>query len=193
MTTNNNNAAAFGPKVGGGVYYAPIGTALPADATTALDPAFVGLGLVNEDGLQPEREVNTEKPKDWNGDVVLQLKTDDSKSFTFTLLEVFNGDVQTWINGADNVTVTPATTESGTTIAVVDKAADIDNCVLVFDMKFRGKQRRIVVPVANSTVSGEGAMVPGTLGSYEITTEATKDTSGARVYDYLVNDDLASV
>lgn len=185
MTTNTANAAAFG----GAVHYAPLGTALPTDATTALDVAFVGLGLVTEDGLQPNRDVSTEKPKDWNGDVIAQLKTDDSKSFVFTLVEVFSGEVQKWINGTANVVVTAATASAGTTIAVTDKAADIDNSILVFDLKYKDKKRRIVVPVANSVVTSEGQLNVSNLSSYEITSEATKDDTGSRVYDYLVNDD----
>ncbi len=43
-------AAPF-PKVTGGVLYAPLGTTLPTDATSALDPAFVTLGRVSDAGV----------------------------------------------------------------------------------------------------------------------------------------------
>lgn len=188
MATNTANAAAFG----GAVHYAPLGTTLPTDATTALDASFVGLGLVTEDGLQPTRDVSTDKPKDWNGDVIALLKTDDSKSFVFTLVEVFSDAVQKFLYGSDNVSVTAATSSEGTQIAVQDKAVDIDDCVLVFDLKYKDKKRRIVVPVANCVNTAEGQANVSNLSSYEITAEATKDDSGVRVYDYLQNDDVAA-
>ena len=43
--------AAPSPKVTGGVLVAPLGTTLPTDATTALDPAFITLGRVSVDGV----------------------------------------------------------------------------------------------------------------------------------------------
>ena len=35
----------------GYIWVAPLGTAIPTDATTELDAAFVGLGYLSEDGL----------------------------------------------------------------------------------------------------------------------------------------------
>ena len=40
----------------GYIWAAPLGTAVPTDATTELDAAFVGLGYLSEDGLtEPHR------------------------------------------------------------------------------------------------------------------------------------------
>ncbi len=189
---STKNVAAFKPDVGGGVLYAPAGTALPTDADTALDTAFVPLGYLSEDGIQPNRDTSIDKVKAWGGDVVAALKTDDSRSFVFTLYEVFSGDVEKFVYGADNVTVTAATTSEGTKLAIQDKATKPEDCVLVFEMKYEDKKRRVVIPLADSSVTSEGAYTDGGLGSYEITTEALKDDSGVRVYDYYSNDDLAA-
>ena len=43
---NAKNVTQAKPKVGGAVHYAPIGTTLPTDATTALDPTFKSLGYI---------------------------------------------------------------------------------------------------------------------------------------------------
>src|SRR5699024_65458 len=98
-----NNVAAAKPNAAGGIYYGPLGTALPTDASTELDEGFTALGYISEDGITPSRDVSSEQIKAWGGDVVAALVTDDAKSFEFTLLEVFSADVQKFVHGADNV------------------------------------------------------------------------------------------
>lgn len=186
---STRNVAAAKPAVGGGVLYAPRGTALPADGSTALDVAFKPLGYISEDGIEPTRDTSVDKIKAWGGDVIAALVSDDSRSFKFTLYEIFSGDVQKFVYGEENVTVTDATSSTGSTLTILDKATKPEDCVLVFEMKFEGKKRRVVVAAADSTVSAEGKYADNELGSYEITVEALKDDTGTRVYDYLVNDD----
>lgn len=181
-----NNVAAAKPDVAGGVYYAPLGSTLPTDASTALDSAFTALGYVSEDGITPSREVSTEQIKAWGGDVVAALVTDDAKSFEFTLLEVFSADVQKFVHGEDNVVVTPAVPgTSGEKIAIKDTAFKIDDCVLVFEMQHDGKKRRVVVANADANVSGEEPYTDGGLSAYTISATALKDDTGTRVYEYL--------
>ena len=43
--------SAAKPQKGGAIFTAPAGTAIPTDATTALDPAFVKLGYASNEGL----------------------------------------------------------------------------------------------------------------------------------------------
>ena len=47
MATNvsADNVSTGTPKVGGAVFYAPVGTALPTDAETPLNEAFLSVGL----------------------------------------------------------------------------------------------------------------------------------------------------
>lgn len=189
---NSGNVAASKPGVGGGVYVAPRGTALPTDATTALANDYKALGYLSESGITPTRETNVEKIKAWGGDIVAMLLADESRSFEFTLIEVFSEEVQKFVHGSSNVTVTPAGGGSGTTIDVQDKGGKPDQCVLVFEMLHAGKKRRVVVPVADPTVTGEEPYVDTGLSAYTVTAEALKDSSGIRVYEYLVNDDASA-
>lgn len=181
-----NNAAASKPGVAGGVFYAPLGTALPTDASTDLDGAFVGLGYVSDAGITPSRDVSVEQIKAWGGDVVAALVTDDAKSFEFTLLEVFAEAVQKFVHGEDNVVVTPAVPgTSGQQIAIMDKAFKVEDSVLVFEMRHDGKKRRVVVANADSNVSGEEPYTDGALSAYTISVTALKDDTGTRVYEFL--------
>lgn len=187
---NSRNVAAALPKVGGGVYYAPLGTALPTDATTALAAAYVPLGLISDAGLRPSRDTSVDKKKAWGGDVVAQLLTDESASFEFTLLELFSGDVNKFVFGTANVTVTPPAAGVGTKTAILDKGGKPAQYVFVFDMRYGAKSMRLVVPVGDSIVNGEGDYVDSELaGAYTVATEALKDTSGVRIYRYLQADD----
>ena len=51
MGNDKSNIAIGLPNPKGALYWAPLGTPLPTDATTALDNAFINLGYVTEDGL----------------------------------------------------------------------------------------------------------------------------------------------
>ena len=51
-TKNDSTNVSFGKfKVGGYAYVAPVGTALPTDSESALDPAFQLIGYLSEDGI----------------------------------------------------------------------------------------------------------------------------------------------
>lgn len=190
MAPQTKNVAAIKPdKVTGGISWAPAGTALPTDATTVLAAGYKPLGYLGDDGVQPSRDTSIEKVKAWGGDVIAALLTDDSQSFVFKLREVFAQNVNEWVYGTANVTVTAATSSSGTTTAIQDKAYKPENCVFVIDGFHGGKKVRIVVPNADSTVTGEDPYVDGAVTGYEVTVEALKDDSGVRVYRYLLADD----
>lgn len=179
------NVAAAKPKVGGGIYFAPLGTALPTDATTALAGTFIALGPVSEDGVQPSRDTNVDKIKEWDGSTLAQLLTDESRSFEIKFYGVFDADVQKFLYGTSNVTVTAAVPgTSGTKLAVLDKGGKPDQCVLVLEMLFGGKTMRKVIPIADCVVTDEEPYQGSALMGYTLTVEALKDTSSVRVYEY---------
>ena len=171
------------------MYYAVLGTALPTDASTALVAAYKPLGYISEDGIRPAFDVSVDKIKAFGGDVVAALLADESRSFEITLLEVFGSEVNSFIFGASNVTIVPPTTTIGTKTAIQDKGGKPAQCVIVFDLKHGTKRRRLVVPIADPTVSGEEPYTDGGLMAYTLTVEALKNGSGVRVYDYVENDD----
>lgn len=114
MAVNVSNAFVGAPPIDGGVYFrAPLGTTLPTDAVSELDPAFKDHGAVGEDGfnVNPARESSTEKM--FGGDDWIDLQTGYSETATLTLLEEDNENVVEAIFGGSNYRVTPATAADG--------------------------------------------------------------------------------
>jgi hypothetical protein len=185
MSANNNNNAnvtAGKPKVGGAIFRAPIGTALPNNATADLGGAFVCLGYVSEDGLTNDNSPESESIKAWGGDTVLNVQTSKDDTFGFTLIEALNVNVLKTIYGEDNVS---GTLDTG--IIVQANAEDLDEYVWAIDMVMRnGVLKRIVIP--NGKVSAVGTInyKDGDAVGYATTLQTAPDSSGNTHYEYII-------
>ena len=168
------------PKVGGAIWSAPLGTALPTDATTALNAAFKSLGYVSDDGLTNELTTDTEEIKAWGGDTVLTAQTGTSDTFTYKLIESLNVEVLKEVYGASNVTGTLST---GIKISVNSKEK-IDHAIVI-ETVVRDKFKRIVLPVAKIKEMAEITYVDGEPVGYEVTVQALPDSSGNTHYEYI--------
>lgn len=177
---NSTLVVAGKPKVGGAIWSAPLGTALPTDATTALNAAFKDLGYVSDDGLTNELTTDTEEIKAWGGDTVLTAQTGTSDTFTYKLIESLNIEVLKEVYGASNVTGTLAT---GIKISVNSKEK-IDH-VIVVETAVRDKFKRIVLPTAKIKEMAEITYVDGDPVGYEVTVQALPDSNGNTHYEYI--------
>lgn len=193
MTQTAANVAAASPVATGGMLVAPFGTALPTDATGALDAAFIPLGYINSDGIGDGSDAaSTEDVFAWGGDQVATLETTGSiKRYVAKLIELFNEDVADFLYGEDNVTFTAAAGVDGSKLAILDKAEEILPCIVVFDMKYKGKRKRIVCANAQPQVTSEDPHVHTGISATEVTVTCLKDDSGVRQYIYMQNDDIA--
>lgn len=185
-----SNISAASPIATGGVLYAPKGTALPTDASAALNVAFKALGYVGEGGIEPSGEgASYNDIIAWGGDIVASvLETKSITKYSFTLLEVFNEEVAKLVFGAGNVTVTPATALAGTKLAILDKGAEVPRGAFAFEMAYGGKKMRYVFPDAQLAVTGEGPLTHSDITNYAVEITAYPDSSGVRSYRYLEND-----
>jgi len=170
------------PKVGGSIYSAPIGTALPTDATTALNTAFKCLGYVSDDGVQNSDERKTTDIKSWGGDIVNSVQTEKTDTFKYTLIEALNVDVLKEIYGDSNVTG-----DLDTGITVKSNSTELDEHVIVIEMVLRNDVlKRIVLPSAKVTDVGEIKYKDGDNVGYETTVTCFPDDNSNTHYEYIV-------
>lgn len=152
MANNVNNVAIGQPKVTGAIWRAPLGTALPTDATTDLSKEFECLGYISDDGFKQETKRDSDTIKAWGGDVVARPQTDYDDTFSATLIETANKSVLKAVFGDDNVTVS----EDNKTITVDAKSAELPFAVYVVEVVLgKGAYKRIVYPMSKPTEVGE--------------------------------------
>lgn len=157
----------------GYIWVAPLGTALPTDATTGLDAAFVGLGYLSEDGLT---EPAAFEPGDdivaAGGDTVAQADPTFSKTWTGTCIEALNEDLLKVAYGSANVTVKPAGSTDGS-ITVKEQAGELEHHVIVIDEMLKGgRKRRNVMADATFLITGDISHVHTALVNFEFTINA---------------------
>jgi len=175
-----SNVSAGKAKIGGAVYHAALGATLPTSESATLT-GFDELGYVSDAGLVNSGAISNTAIKAWGGDTVLNIQTDKTDTFQFTLLEVLNVDVLKVIFGADNVSGTLST---GITINV-NSTEQVDSC-WVFDIAMRnGAAKRVVIPVGKITAIGDVTYSDNAAVGYQVTVTAQPDSSGYTHYEYI--------
>lgn len=181
MANTATNVSTGRPNIAGGVYVAPLGTAVPTDATTPLDSAFVTLGYVSEDGLANANDLTMSDIKEWGGAIVYRSLTEMIDNFKLALIESENPDVLKAVYGSKNVTVA----ESGA-IAVDVNTNDPEECVWVFELALRGsKKKRIVIADGAVTAREEISYTAEDAIAYGITVAAYPDANGSTHKEYI--------
>ena len=143
------NVTVGKPKASGGVYSAPTGTALPTDATTALNAAFTSLGYCSDDGLTNSIELENSDIYAWGGDRVLTVRTSRSESFRFTMIETLSLAVLKEVYGQANVT------EVAGKLAIIHNNVELPIRSYIFEVLVTGnKVKRIVVPAGITMRTG---------------------------------------
>lgn len=173
------NVSPGKPKVTGAVFRAPIGTALPTDASTALADAFVELGYVSDDGVRNTNTAESDEVKAWGGAPVLNLMTGKPDTWKLKLIEALNPNVLKTVYGDNNVT------ESGDTIHVKATTEQAADAVYVIDMILKGgAMKRIVIPIGALSEVAEVVYKDDEAIGYEITINAMEH-EGATHHEYI--------
>lgn len=184
--TDKSQVIAGKPKVGGAVFRAPLGTAIPTDASTALPAAFKELGYLSSDGWSRKIDKAYEAINAWGGDEVLKSRSEHSVGFSMTLIENLSAEAQTAKWGTAAVTKTAATSTKGNLITVTYKGEETEAAVWVFDMNDGGRLHRTVFPNAIDTTEGfEQTFSDSDAVGIPFEVSAYKDpTTGAFFVDY---------
>lgn len=157
----------------GYIWVAPLGTALPTDATTDLDTIFAGLGYLSEDGLtEPAAYEAGDDIVAAGGDTVAQADPTFSKTWTGTCIEALNEDLLKVAYGSKNVSIDPAGSTDGS-ITVKEQAGGLEHHVIVIDEILKGgRKRRNVMADATFLITGDISHVHTALVNFEFTINA---------------------
>lgn len=158
----------------GYIWVAPLGAATPADAVADLDPVFVGLGYLSEDGLtEPASLTAGDDIVAAGGDTVAQADPTFSKTWTGTCIEALNEDLLRVAYGSTNVTITAATPTKDGSITVKEQAGEVEHHVIVIDEMLKGgRKRRNVMTDATFLITGDISHVHTALVNFEFTINA---------------------
>lgn len=179
-TTNADNVSVGKPQATGSVYFAPLGTSVPTDATTALTTDFKSVGYLSEDGVTNEVETDTEEIKAWGGDIVATPQTSYSEKFTLTLIET-NAQTLKVVYGEDNVKV-----GASGEITINHNSAEKTPVVMVLEILMsNSKVKRIIVPKCKLSEVGEITYKDDEAIGYECTFQALPDENGNTSAEYI--------
>lgn len=172
------------PKVTGGIWRVAQNIVLPTNAYDPRPVSALRLGGVSDEGYTYSTERQTDKKKDWNGDKVRSIQQSKDDKFELTFIEFLNPNVISLVHGDANVTVTPATAEHGTLIAVRNVADVLDHGAYIIDTFDGTVKRRRCVPDAQPETIDPIAEKPGDWSVYKVSFDLFPDSQGVTSYVY---------
>lgn len=168
------------PQVAGCIFHAPIGTAVPTDATSALPDSYEELGYVSNDGLTNSYKVSSESIKAWGGVEVNSQQTEKTDGFKFKLIEVLNTAVLKTVYGENHVS------ETAGEIAVHVTYEEAVDYVWVVEMLVKGnRKKRIVIPDGKISEIGDIVYKDNEVTGFDLKLSAFPDSDGFSHHEYI--------
>lgn len=169
-------------KTTGAVAIAPIGTAAPTDARTALGGTWVSGGYIDENGIALSISKSFTTIKDWAMSVVRKALTDFDGTIALSFLQVDEFAAQR-VLGTANVAKTAASASHGEqlTLSVGPDVAGAESWC--FSMKDGNRRVRVYVPNGQITeISGDVSFTPGAANIWPCTLSCYDDGTGHSIY-----------
>lgn len=178
-TTNNTANVSAGKGVKGGyIFSAPVGTTLPTDIETTLDPAFKCLGFISEDGYVESVSEDSSDIVDMNGDLMDSTSSNRVESAQVTFAEI-KAETLKRQYGDGNVT-----DEDGL-ITVKHNSDSHPTFAYVLELVLKnGRRWRKVVPQGQSSELDDLTIASSELCQRPLTIKYLTDEQGNTCYDY---------
>jgi hypothetical protein len=117
---------------------------------TELSADYKTLGYISEDGVTNSQARTSSEIKAWGGAIIMTTQTDKTDTFKFVAVEALNEEVQKMTFGAANV----STNGNGMT-TVRANSNELEAAVYVIELSLNGAYRRIVIPNAKVSATGD--------------------------------------
>lgn len=164
--------------VTGAIFVADEDTALPTDATTALDSDFSLLGFTSDAGVQISEESDSESIRAWEGRTeVFNLRTEYTEAVSFTPIQC-NADVAKLTWGDDMVVV------SNGNITAKHHGGTISPKVIVIETTPREGIVKRYCGKFQLVERGEQTMDGTQVDGRQLTFNAVPDSNGVTMYEY---------
>ncbi len=168
---------------GGQVSFAPVGTTLPTDPTSALDSAFTGTGFLTEDGVTPTFGQEITEFGAWQSAEPIRRSRQTQKTmFAFSMQQWNEGNLVLAIGGeVEEPSV-------GVFKYLPPEVSDaLDEWSLVVDVEDGDVHQRFVVPRGNSTDDVASSFKRTETGVLPVTFKTLTPEGGGRGW-YLLSD-----
>ncbi|ACD98594.1 hypothetical protein [Bifidobacterium longum] len=186
---NKKNVSLGKPKKTGCLYYAPAGTDLPTDATTALPATYTCVGYLSEDGVTNATDTDTTDINEMGGIKVLSEISGYGETWQFNMIETNEASLKLRF-GTANVT---GTAEKLTVYHAIPSG---ESLVLVFEIAMTGNRvKRIVVADGTITEFDDTTYSAGDAIGYGVTMSANPSDliNGATSVEYIAKVTTATI
>ncbi len=174
-------------------WFAPLGTTLPSDASTALNAAFLTAGYCSEAGLTISTGTNTQDINAFGvSSPVRRLITSETKTGKIVMLET-NVVTQAVYNRLPlSGTGSPTLVATTGALSFTEGPARVQNYSAVFTSSDGANIVRKVVPNIQITDKDDYQIAQAAATTYGVTFTAYPDANGVTVYSYLIVPNLAT-